>query len=130
MSARTTFGPRAFGLASAALALASALAVVAALASRGSGALRWGLIGWGVMAAVGMLGGLGLVRSHGRPAAAFLAALVGSTLARLAGAVLFGWAAARAGEAMIGPYLTGLLAGYLPLQLLEVGWLMRRTPIA
>jgi len=130
MSERTAFGPRSFAFASAALALLGGLAVVTLLSWAGPGATRWGLIGWGLMTAVGIGSGVGLVRAHGRPASAFLLAVVGSVLARLAGAALGGWAAARAGEAMVWPYLTGLAAGYLPLQILEVGWIARRAGIA
>jgi hypothetical protein len=130
MSERTAFGPRSFAWTSAAVAVFAALVVVAVLGPRGVPAVAWGLTGWAAMATVGTIGGIGLVSSHGRPAVGFLGTLVGATLARLAIAAVLGVAAARAGEALVWPYLTGLAAGYFPLQLVEVAWLVRRTRIA
>ena len=130
MSARTAFGPFAFALVALTLAGIAAGVLSALVTPRDAVALRWALIGWGLMAAVGVVGGVGLVRSHGRPAHGFFVAIGASMLARLGVAALGAWGAARAGESAVLPYLAGLAAGYLPLQILEVGWILGRTRTA
>jgi hypothetical protein len=130
MSARSRFGPFAFVL-SALLLVALALGALAALVPRGDAfALRWTLIGFGLMASVGIASGASLVRSHGRAAHGFFVALGATTLARLGLAALGAWGAVAAGDGAVAPYLVGLAAGYVPLQLLEVGWILGRTRTA
>jgi len=130
MSARTAFGPFGFGLAALLLAALAALVLLTLMPPRDALGLRWAGIGWGLMTVVGVVGGIALVRCHGRPAHGFFVAAGASMLTRLGTAALGAWGAARAGESAIGPYLAGLAAGYLPLQILEVGWLLGRTRTA
>ena len=130
MSARTRFGPFQFGLVALGLA-ALASGVLATLVPRNDDvALRWALTGCGLMAVVGIVSGVSLVRSHGRAAHGFFVALGASTLARFGAAALGGWGAALAGDGAVAPYLAGLAAGYVPLQVLEVGWILGRTRTA
>ncbi len=130
MSARTRFGALQFGLAALGLAVLAAGAL-ATLVPRSDGvALRWALTGCALMAIVGVVSGVSLVRSHGRAAHGFFVALGASTLARLGAAALGAWGAAVAGDGAVVPYLAGLAAGYVPLQVLEVGWILGRTRTA
>ena len=129
MSARTRFGPFGFGLVAVVLAGVAAGAL-ATLVPQNGVALRWALTGCGLMAVVGIVSGVSLVRSHGRAAHAFFVALGASTLARLGAAALGGWGASVAGDGAVAPYLAGLAAGYVPLQVLEVGWILGRTRAA
>lgn len=128
MSARTRFGP--FPFAVVALLLATLAAVALATLVPQGAALRWALTGCGLMAAIGIVSGASLVRAHGRAAHRFFVALGASTLARLGLAALGAWGAASAGDGAVAPYLAGLAAGYVPLQLLEVGWILGRTRTA
>lgn len=113
---------------------ASIGATIAALAGAASYAVAraqgWAvlpcLLGWASMTAAGLVGGMFLVRAHGRPGTGFLGALVASMLLRLAlscaGAA---WAAASSIET-VWAYLGGLAAGYVPLQAFELAWFIRR----
>ena len=104
--------------------LSGALLFLAAF-PRGEGFLRWSLLGWVVMASIGVVGGVWAVRAHGRPGAGFIVAIGTCMLARLFASALGAWGAARHGMPAVWPYLTGLTAGYVPLQLFELGWFVR-----
>jgi hypothetical protein len=127
MRARTVSGPLGFGLISLALAVLAAGALLALARSANPLAARWALVGWAIMSAIGIAGGTSLVRLHGRTANGFFVVLSGAILARLALAALGAWGAASTGAQAVVPYLAGLAAGYLPLQVLEVGWMVRRS---
>ena len=96
-------------------------------APRGERVVGWSLLGWLVMSVTGVVGGSWLVAKHGSLGWGFFAALAACMLARL----LFGGAGALA-AALRGPeapwaYLAGLGVGYLPLQVFETGWFLRRS---
>ena len=109
-----------------AIALLSALPVLAFGRSHGRPILVWSLAGWAVMAVVGIAAGVWMVRSHGRPGSGFLAAVAGGMLSRLflsaAGAA---WAARQDIET-VWAFLGGLVAGYVPLQAFELTWFIRK----
>ena len=109
-----------------AIALLSALPVLALGRAHGREILVWSLGGWALMAVVGIAAGVWMVRSHGRPGSGFLAALAGGMLSRLflsaAGAA---WAARQDIET-VWAFLGGLAAGYVPLQTFELAWFIRR----
>lgn len=130
MSARTVSGPLGFALVALSLSGVAAGAMLALAVPDDAIAVRWAVTGWGLMAIVGLGGGLGLLRFHGRPAHGFVVVIGASLLARLGLAALGAWGAASAGAHAIVPYLIGLAAGYLPLQVLEVGWILGRTRTA
>jgi hypothetical protein len=104
------------------LALATGAALLLYSASRGETALRWSLLGWLAMAVIGVAGGSWMSAVHGRPGSAFLAALVSCMLTRLAVLGLGAWAATPIGISAAWPYVVGLGAGYIPLQLFEARW--------
>lgn len=108
------------------IAALSALLLCWVAVPRGEDFLRWSLLGWVVMASIGVVGGVWTVRMHGRPGAGFVVAIGSCMLARLFASALGAWGAARHGMPAVWPYLTGLTAGYLPLQLFELGWFVRR----
>ena len=109
------------------IALVSGAALAWFGSARGEGFLRWSLLGWLVMASIGVVGGVWAVRVHGRPGAGFIVAIGTCMLARLFASALGAWGAARHGMPAVWPYLTGLTAGYVPLQLFELGWFVRRA---
>ena len=88
--------------------------------------MRWSLIGWAVMSLTGVICGSWMAALHGRPGAAFVAALLGCTLARLIAAGLGAWATTQIGYKAAWPYMIGLGVGYVPLQLFEAGWFLTR----
>ena len=89
--------------------------------------LPWIVLGWIVGAAPGVLCGVKLVRVHGVANAGFLKIMGTCMLARLfvfpAGALV----ALASGKAAVVAYAVGLVAGYLPTQVFETAWFMRRT---
>lgn len=120
-----TSGSLRYGLWSGSVALAAG-AVLLALGPDGA-ARGWNLLGWLVMSAIGVAGGVVMAAVHGKPGPTFLAALVGSMLARLIAAALGAWAASFIGCKAAWPYVLGLGAGYVPLQLFEVVWFRAQT---
>ena len=88
----------------------------------GAYAVVWGMLGWAITAAIGIAGGVWLVRMHGRPDVSFLKAVTTCMLARLFFGAAGALAAALSGEATAYAYLIGLVAGYLPVQVLEMNW--------
>ena len=109
------------------IAVASGLGVLALATPHGGLALRWGLIGWSIMALAGVVGAVWAAAVHGRPGSGFLLALGTCMLARLFGAALGAWGAARHGMEAVWPYLGGLAVGYVPLQLFELTWFLRKA---
>lgn len=94
---------------------------------RGEGFLRWSMLGWLLMTAIGICGGVWTVRVHGRPGAGFVIAVGSCMLARLFASALGAWGAVRHGMPAVWAYLAGLTVGYVPLQLFELGWFVRRV---
>ena len=95
--------------------------------SQGRAAIGWGLLGWSVMVLIGVAGGAWLAALHGSSGPRFLVAMGTCMLARLFGAAAGALAAGMHGTRAVLPYLAGLGAGYVPLQLFEIGWFMRRA---
>lgn len=90
---------------------------------------RWLFCGWVVMAVLGFAGGCWMTAVHGRVGADFLVALGTCMLTRLAVAAVGAVLAARAGMSAVWPYLAGLGLGFFSMQVLEVGWFLRRAKI-
>ena len=129
MNAAVDLRPARFVLSAGAVAFAAAVFVVTAGALYGPTALRFGLLGWALTTTVGVFGGAWLIAHHGKALSPFLIAMATCMLARavVAGAgalVAVPWGI----EAMV-PYVGGLLAGYLPVQILEMVWFHRRSRI-
>ena len=82
----------------------------------------WTAAGWLVAAGIGLVAGFWMNRVHGRAGAAFIVALGTCMLARLFAAAAVGGAATMAGRIAIWSFVVGLAAGFIPLQVLEVGW--------
>ena len=89
----------------------------------------WLFSGWVIMALFGLVGGLWMTTVHGRDGADFLVALGTCMLARLAVAASGAFFAARAGMEAVWPYLAGLAVGFISMQVLEVGWFLRKAKI-
>jgi len=66
-------------------------------------------------------------RKHGGEGAGFLVALGTCMLARLFASVAGAAGAALSGMDAVWPYVVGLTAGYLPLQMFELYWFIRRA---
>jgi hypothetical protein len=113
----------------AAVAGIAGLALLPLGLGRGGLALRWGFTGWAIMAVTGVAGGVWLTRTHGRQGSGFLVALGTCMLARLFASVGGALGAAVRGTDAVWPYLVGLCAGYVPLQLFEVGWFLRLSKV-
>ena len=116
-----------YALGSLIVACLALLAVLPYGASLGPPGIGWVLLGWGVMALVGVPGGAWLASVHGGPGTGFLKALGTCILSRLAGAAIGAAWAGSQGMGAVWPYLTGLGAGFVSLQLFEIGWFLRRT---
>jgi len=115
-----------FGAIATSIAALSGFLVLALGRSQGQRVLVFCVAGWAIMAIVGVAAGAWMVRAHGRPGSGFLAALAAGMLARLflsaAGAA---WAA-RHDVQTVWAFLGGLFAGYVPLQVFELTWFIRR----
>jgi len=123
----TRWGTGRFAVWAAGLALAAGLAIAILGGGRGATAAGWAVAGWLPMAVIGVAGGMWLNHKHGKPGAGFLIALGTCMLARLivaAGGVIV--ALSRQPD-LFWPYLAGLGAGYLPLQVFESVWFARRA---
>jgi hypothetical protein len=117
---------RRYAVWSGSIATASGLLLFAVASARGVDAARWSLLGWLVMALTGVLGGSWLTAAHGRPGSRFIVALGTCMLARLFGSAAGAVAAVLAGGGAVWPYVAGLGVAFLPLQVFEVGWFLRR----
>lgn len=91
-------------------------------APRGEATLLWALVGWLLMATVGVVAAVWMGRCHGKPGMGFVAAVAVCMLARLFLAAAGAWGATRQGMETGWPYILGLIAGYLPLQAYELHW--------
>jgi hypothetical protein len=116
-----------FGLIGGAITLAAGAALLPMAIAEGAVALQWGLSGWLIMAVTGLAGGIWLVNRHGKQGSGFLVALGTCMLARLFASAAGAWGAATQGMDAVWAYIAGLGAGYLPLQLFEIWWFVRRT---
>ena len=112
---------------SGAVTLAAALLILAFAAAEGWAPARWSLLGWAIMAVTGVGGGAWVVRRHGDPGPGFLLALGTCMLARLIASALGAATAAVYGMEAVWPYLAGLVATFLPLQIFEMSWFLRQT---
>ena len=108
----------------AVVALAAGVILALSTLSFGAFALQSGLLGWGLMALVGVTAGGWAVSRHGTPGPGFIVAVGTGMLARL---VLAGAGAAvtlSRGEGALYAYFAGVGAGYVPVQLYEMGWFL------
>jgi hypothetical protein len=119
------FGAGRFALIGGAIVAAAGAALLPLAIARGTVALQWGLAGWLVMAITGLAGGIWLVWKHGKQGSGFLVALGTCMLARLFASAAGAFGAAMQGMEAVWPYLIGLVAGYIPLQLFEIWWFVR-----
>ena len=110
-----------------AVGLTAGLALLLYTMSSGELALRWSLLGWLVMTATGVAGGGWMAAVHGRPGSVFIVALVGCMLTRLFASGWGAWAATAVGSEAAWPYVIGLGAGFVPLQVFETGWFLTRS---
>lgn len=115
--------------ASAATAALAGVAVASAIAfATGADGLAWGWLipGWCAAAVPAIVGGVVLVRRHGASGHGFVKALLAGVIVRMIVAVVVGFVAVRVGgDAAIVPYVAGLAAGLLPVQIVEVAWFHR-----
>jgi hypothetical protein len=114
-----------FSILGGTIVVLAGLAVLPVGLARGDLALRWGVVGWAIMAVTGVAGGAWLARMHGRQGSGFLVALGTCMLARLFASVGGALVAALSGKQAVWPYIVGLCVGYVPLQLFEIGWFLR-----
>ena len=115
-----------YGLSSGAVALTAGAVLLFFALSREETVIGWSLLGWMVMSVTGVIGGSWMAAVHGRTGSALLAVLVGSMLARLAASGAGAWAASTVGYQAAWPYVIGLGAGYIPLQMFEARWFLTR----
>jgi hypothetical protein len=118
-----------FAILGGVIAVGAGLALLPVGLARGGMALRWGAIGWAIMAVIGVVGGAWLARMHGRQGSGFLVALGTCMLARLFASVGGALGAAISGMDAVWPFLAGLCAGYVPLQAFEMIWFVRRSRV-
>ncbi len=88
--------------------------------------LRWAALGWAAAAVPGMVFGTWLARRHGTPGTGFVVAMGTGILVRFVtvlGSLAF---VLNRGGGLQRPWLAGLVAGYVPLQLFELAWFVRR----
>ncbi len=90
-----------------------------------AGALLWGALGWGLMAAIGLSTGAWLAAAYGSAGSGFLAAIVTGILGRLAATLVGAVAAASAGRGSLWAFLTGLGSGFVPLAAFEAVFFYR-----
>jgi hypothetical protein len=110
------------GAALAAVAAGTVLFLVTLSMGLGPG---WGMSGWFVAATISVCGGASLAFCHGRPGAAFVAAMAATMASRLAAlGVGVAFAAAGSGPGRLS-YLGGFAAGFAPVMVWEVAWFFR-----
>jgi hypothetical protein len=118
---------RAFAWRATLVALLGGAAAAALAAGRPPADRVWLLLGWGVLAVAGTLGGAWLASEHGKPGSRFLVALGAGVAARFVAVAGGCVAAALAGKSALTAYATGLIAGFVPVQAFEALWFLRRT---
>lgn len=109
------------------IAACSGAAVLAYALPRGEHVVRWSVLGWLIMAVIGVAAGIWMVRVHGRPGSGFMAALGAGMLTRLLVSAAVALVAAQQGIEIVWAYLIGLFTGYLPLQVFELTWFLRKA---
>ncbi len=125
----TPLGPGRYAVGSSVVSAVSG-GILAALASLHSGAaVRWGLLGWLLMAVVGVAGGAWAVSHHGDPAPGFLVAVGTCMLLRLVFAAAGAVAASTVETEALYAFLIGLGAGYVPTQVFEMSWFLKRSKL-
>ncbi len=120
-------GARRYAVCGGAVSVIVGLALFLVARPFGESVVRWSLLGWLAMTAIGIGGGAWLVAAHGTRGWNFIAALSACMLARLVALAAGAIGAAVQGQEVVWPNLIGLGAGYLPLQLFEVGWFLKST---
>jgi len=123
-------GPVRFARGCALLCLAVAVALLPLGAVFGLQPMLWSLLGFWMMAVIGVAGGAWLVASHGSPGPAFPIAVATCILARLVLAGAGGFAAATRGMEAVYAYLAGLGACYVPVQVFEMNWFLKRDRLS
>jgi hypothetical protein len=118
------FATQGVAISAAAAVLLSPLAFLA-----GGQALLWGLLGLSITAAIGIGGGAWLIRTHGRPDTNFLKAVTACMLARLFFGAAGALAATSIGDMAAYAYVVGLVAGYFPVQVLEMSWFWQHARV-
>jgi hypothetical protein len=126
VSGKRRYTPRTFVIVCCSIATATGGALAMVGSGWGPEVVRWSLIGWFGMTAVGIVGGAWLLAQHGTRGVAFLVPLGASMLARLILAPAGAFAASAAGVEAVSAYLVGLAVGYVPPQASEVVWLMAK----
>ena len=121
------FSPGRYALWSAVVAVSAGLVLIALTGIDRGLDLRWSVFGWSIMTLAAVGGGTWAVSQHGNPGPGFLAALGACMLARLIAGAVGAAAAAAHGVAAVWAYLAGLGVTYVPLQVFETGWFVRRT---
>lgn len=117
-----------YSLWSGSFATASALILLPFGLPRGTGAVLWGLLGWMATGVVGVAGGAFMVSRHGTSGPGFLMILGVCMLLRLLLSAVGAVAAVGEGMQAVWPYLIGLVAGFIPVQIVEIVWFLRNTP--
>lgn len=112
---------------SGAVAIGVAACLIAVGRAQGTEAVTWSLLGWSIMALTGVAGGAWMTARHGQPNSRFLVALGTCMLARLFGAAAGAAAAVLNGSVATTSYLIGLGAAFVALQVLEIGWFLRKA---
>jgi hypothetical protein len=110
-----------------AVALGTAVLLLAFAAGRGPQALFWTLTGWSVMALTGVAGGAWTEAKLGTAGTGFLLSLVASILARLFASAIGAGFALWAGERAAIAYLVGLGASFGTQLIFELVWFVRRS---
>jgi hypothetical protein len=105
--------------------VACGAAMLAWAVQEGHDALLWGVLGWALLALTGVAGGAWLAFEHGKPGTGFLKAMVAGMLTRLFLAAAGGGLAAWTGGNAPWAFLGGAVAGFVPLQIVEVIWFFR-----
>jgi len=116
---------RRFVLGAAAVSAASGGAAWALCRPAAPGALLWGALGWGLMAAIGLSTGAWLAAAYGTTGSGFLAAVVTGILGRIAATLGGAVAAASAGRGPLLAFLVGLGSGFAPLLVYEAAFFYR-----
>jgi hypothetical protein len=116
-----------FALGASLAALCGALVVLALSAHRTGVERAWMVAGWAIVSIAGALGGAWLEREHGKPGTGFLLALGTGVAARFFAVAVGSVVAALSGRRNLIAYAFGLAAGFVPVQLYEAVWFLRKT---